>query len=203
MLSRSSAGWFVVIQSARFLRDGRSYAFEILWVGVTWSKVDHVYICFLVWWPYGQAPKVKGQVKFQLAPIGIKLGDYKPGHDWSMNRTFRIGLVKVIQVQGQEKFKLALIGLKCGESKPGQDGSIKWTLKLCPHRKSLLLVQYSKLHFWCNFYSSLLLVHVHTQALTSDSFPNLVLIGSGVRCQRLWNVIFSPKVGLNRLVLVF
>ncbi len=64
----------------------------------------------------------QGQVKFRLAPIGLKLGENKPGSDGSMKRQNEIG-------QGQVKFHLAPIGLKPGENKLGCDGSMKRTLR--------------------------------------------------------------------------
>ena len=59
----------------------------------------------------------QGRVKFQLAWIGLKLGENKYGHDGSKKWTLRTSLVKVIQGQGRVKFQLALIGLKLGENK--------------------------------------------------------------------------------------
>ncbi len=57
----------------------------------------------------------QGQVKFHLAPIGLKLGERKPGCDGSMKQTLRTRSVKIkVQGQGQVKFHLAPIGPKLG-----------------------------------------------------------------------------------------
>ncbi len=54
----------------------------------------------------------QGQEKFQVAPIGLKLGENKLRCAGSMQPTLRTTLVKVIRGQGQEKFQLAPIALK-------------------------------------------------------------------------------------------
>ena len=45
--------------------------------------------------PRSGIPRVKGQVKFQLAPLGSKLGEKKPGCDGSMKQTLKLKLVKL------------------------------------------------------------------------------------------------------------
>ena len=54
----------------------------------------------------GQAIKVKGQVKFKFALIGLKLGENKHGYEGSIKHVLRIRLVKVIQGQRWVKFQL-------------------------------------------------------------------------------------------------
>ena len=43
----------------------------------------------------------QSQVKFRLDPIGLKIGENKPGCDGSMKQILRSRLVKVIQGQGK------------------------------------------------------------------------------------------------------
>ena len=71
----------------------------------------------------------QGQVKFHLAPIGLKLGENEHGCDVSTKGTLRMRSVKVIQGQGQVRFLLAPIGPTLGDKKLGRDRSMKQTIR--------------------------------------------------------------------------
>ena len=61
-------------------------------------------------------PEVKGQVKFQIAPIELKLGESDAGWEAS---TIRVRRRTPSEVKGQVKFQLAPIELKLGDGNAG------------------------------------------------------------------------------------
>ena len=59
-----------VCMSITFLEDCRSHATQTWWVGLAMSETRQDYV--------GLVTRVKGQVKFQIAPIELKLGESDP-----------------------------------------------------------------------------------------------------------------------------
>ena len=92
--------------SGSFFGYGRSHVSETWWVDVILSAKDHAYVSKWVCGSRSRIPRVRGHVKFQVAPIGPKLGEKKPGHGGSMKRILRMRLVKVIEGQTQDKCQL-------------------------------------------------------------------------------------------------